>query len=305
MKAIERVIDLVESRERKNQYTQSGKRERVFEGYSDCSSLMWKCFERGANLFIGTWTGEQVDHGRLVKNQFYGRHTLTSEDLRVMRPGDLVFWGTGHNDTRHVEMYIGNGQLMGHGSGVGPTRKDARSYYHTYPLVEVRRYIESSLIPVEKPKDFITKNTGHCTGTDVNVRLTASMLGTVIGTLDPGDKVELDGKSKGKWLHVFIKGLGVAWVHKNYIAVDDNKPAPEDSKYRRRFVGRCTGNGVAIRTWAGTEYDKIRSYGSLYKGNLVDVLTYNQKDSTGKVWYYIRVAGKYYGFVRSDYIERT
>lgn len=304
MAQIDKVIALVEGLEGKNQYTQSGKRERVFDGYSDCSSLMWKCFERGANKFIGTWTGEQVQYGKLVTNQFNGRHALNHEDLKKMKPGDLVFWGSGHNNTKHVEMYMGGDTLMGHGSGIGPRRKVATAYSHTYPLVEVRRYIieDSS---TKKPSSFVTTDKATCTGNGVNVRASASLLGTIIGTLDLGDVMELDGNKKGKWCHVYIKGLGVGWIHGDYVAVQDNKPAPEDSKYRRKFVGRCTGNGVAIRTWAGTEYDKIKSYGALYKGNLVDVLTYDQKDSKGNKWYFIRVAGKYHGFVRSDYIVKN
>lgn len=305
MSKIDTVIDLVKSRVGKNQYTQSASRVKVFEGYSDCSSLMWQCYLKGANLYIGIWTGEQVDHGTLVKQNFGGRHTLTSADLKVMKPGDLVFWGRGHDDTRHVEMYIGNNQLIGHGSGVGPKYKVATDYYHTYPLVEIRRYINSDDTVDTKPRSFITTNTGICKGSGVNVRKTASKLGSVLGTLSLGDAVELDGTVKGKWVHVFAKGIGVGWVYKTYIEEASSSPASNSSKYKRKFVGRCTGDDVAIRTWAGTENAKIQSYGSLYKGNLVDVLNYDQVDKEGKIWYYIKVANSFYGFVRSDYIVKN
>ena len=305
MSSIDNVIKLVKSRENKNKYTQSSLREKVFDGYSDCSSLMWKCFKEGANLFIGTWTGEQVDHGVLVKSNFNGRHSLTADDMKVMKPGDLVFWGYGHNDTRHVEMYLGNNELTGHGSGVGPRRKVATDYYHSCPLVEVRRYISTGT-STSKPKDFVTKNKGKCTGNCVNIRDGASINNRVLGSISKGDIVELDGNEKGEWLHVFVSGVGVGWVHGTYIDVIKSNPEQKpDNKYKRKFVGKCTGNNVSVRTWAGTEYTRIKSYGSLNKGDLVDVLSYDQKDSEGKKWYYVKVAGKYYGFVRSDFIKKN
>lgn len=305
MGKLDTVISLVESRANKNQYTQSALREKVFGGYSDCSSLMWQCYLKGAGVFIGTWTGEQVEHGTVVKQSFGGRHTLTAVDLSVMKPGDLVFWGNGHDDTRHVEMFIGNNQLIGHGSGIGPRYKTATEYTHTYPLVEVRRYINEDSTPIRKPKNFITKCTGICTGSGVNVRKSASMKGAILGTLSLGAGVDLDGKKKGKWVHVFAYGIGAGWVHSDYIEAAKPKPISDNSKYKRKFVGRCTGDEVAIRTWAGREYDKIVSYGDLYRDNLVDVLNYDQIDSEGKKWYYVRVANSFYGFVRSDYIVKN
>lgn len=307
MSRIDNVIKLVVSRENKNKYTQSSLREEVFSGYSDCSSLMWKCYQEGADLYIGTWTGEQVDYGVLVKNNFNGRHSLTSEDMKVMKPGDLVFWGYGHNDTRHVEMYLGNNELTGHGSGIGPRRKVATDYYHSCPLVEVRRYIKSET-NVSKPKDFVTKSKGKCTGNFVNIRDGASINNRVLGSLFKGDTVELDGNKNGDWVHVFVSDVGVGWVHGDYIDVVKTEPEQEqtqDSKYKRKFVGKCTGNSVSVRTWAGTEYPRIKSHPYLNKGNLVDVLSYDQKDSEGKKWYYVKVKGQYYGFIRSDFIKKN
>ena len=66
---LEDVVQLVLSRVGKNTYSQDGGlRQRVFDepnGYSDCSSLMWKAFERGAGIQIGTWT-------RWVMGSWYG-----------------------------------------------------------------------------------------------------------------------------------------------------------------------------------------------------------------------------------------
>lgn len=150
MSEIQDVIDLVLSRVGKNQYTQNlALRVKVFEGYSDCSSLQWKCYERGAGIYIGANTREQITKGNQVYNNTSG---ATSLPASLMEPGDLVFFegapgGHGSGSSEHVEMYIGNNQLCGHGSGIGPTIKNANSYIASSPswgnyFSEVRRYIE-------------------------------------------------------------------------------------------------------------------------------------------------------------------
>lgn len=152
---IEDVVQLVLSRVGKNTYSQDGAlRERVFDeptGYSDCSSLMWKAFERGAGIQIGTWTGDQMGHGSLVwRNPDYEDvfSVEMQRDSGAQR-GDLVFWGPNDSPeaSTHVEMYLGNDQFVGHGSGIGPKIKTASAYTHTGKLVEVRRYLSGGVTP--------------------------------------------------------------------------------------------------------------------------------------------------------------
>ncbi|MDO5540859.1 MAG: NlpC/P60 family protein [Eubacteriales bacterium] len=237
MAGIKDVTALIESREGKNSYTQSYLREQVFGGYSDCSSLVWKCFERALGIFIGTWTGEQIDRGSLVfRNTSSTKKGLVKKDLAQMQEGDLVFWGPSRGDSRHVEYYMGNGQLSGHGSGIGPVRKDAVKYRHPYQLLEVRRYVGKI---VEHPA-----NSEPGTGSD------------------PADR-------------------------------------------KRLFVGRCIADELNVRTWAGTQYDTIKSWPRLVEGNMVDVIDYTQKDKNGEDWYYVRIEQRFYGFVKAEYIRKV
>lgn len=68
-----------------------------------------------------------------------------------------------------------------------------------------------------------------------------------------------------------------------------------------KFVGKVTASTLNVRTWAGTENAQLKSYPTLAKGNLVDVCdTVKAKDKSN--WYYIRIAGKYFGFVSTKYI---
>lgn len=71
-----------------------------------------------------------------------------------------------------------------------------------------------------------------------------------------------------------------------------------------KWVGKVTASKLNVRTWAGTEYAQLKSYPTLAKGNLVDVCdTIKAKDKTD--WYYIRIAGKYFGFVSAKYIKKV
>lgn len=71
-----------------------------------------------------------------------------------------------------------------------------------------------------------------------------------------------------------------------------------------KFVGKVSGcDKLNVRKGAGTGYAKLNSYPVLAKGNLIDVcdtVTGSDKNS----WYYIRIAGKYYGYVSAKYITR-
>lgn len=153
--SLETVVQLVLSRVGKNTYSQDmNLRQQVFDeptGYSDCSSLMWKAFERGAGIQIGTWTGDQMGHGDLVWHNpnYEDVFSLDMQRISGAQRGDLVFWGSSDDPdaSTHVEMYLGNDQFVGHGSGIGPRIKTASTYTHSGKLVEVRRYLSGGTPP--------------------------------------------------------------------------------------------------------------------------------------------------------------
>ena len=109
-------------------------------GFADCSGLVWYCYNQVAGIEIGTWTGQQVGNGRLIKE---GSGALDTSDLLK---GDLLFMNWSYHNPKfdHVEMYIGNNQLSGHGGDpyYGPTTKPDASAYASYGYDwQVRRYI--------------------------------------------------------------------------------------------------------------------------------------------------------------------
>ena len=64
------------------------------------------------------------------------------------------------------------------------------------------------------------------------------------------------------------------------------------------------GQYLAVRKWAGAEYAKLASYPQLARGNWIDVCD-SRKAADGSTWYYIRIAGRIYGFVQADYIKKA
>lgn len=114
----------------RNQYRLDGSRVRVMDGvdghgFGDCSSTCWKVYERATGLQIGTYTGDMYNKGEMVLG--VNTSTDTYPDESKMLPGDLIFFygkeanpNDLENSIGHVEMYLGSGQVAGHGGGTGP-----------------------------------------------------------------------------------------------------------------------------------------------------------------------------------------
>lgn len=119
------VVALFRSWENRFQYSQGGGRlNPEVSGYGDCSSTVWKAYQKVAGIDVGTWTGEQRQKGRLIASG----GPSTPFPLNLAQPADLL-QVTHTNGVQHVEMYMGENVLMGHGSGPGP-------HYNQYSAVE-------------------------------------------------------------------------------------------------------------------------------------------------------------------------
>lgn len=59
------VVNVVKSREMKNQYTNGDRRTDVAHGWSDCSSLVWWAYKQ-IGMDIGNYTGDQIEKGTWV-----------------------------------------------------------------------------------------------------------------------------------------------------------------------------------------------------------------------------------------------
>ena len=152
------------------------------------------------------------------------------------------------------------------------------------------------------------KKTGIRTATvnDLYVRETPN--GYIMGSINKGTVVEIDGKTSEKWTHVKVSGIGIGWIWTGYLTEKANSESSTitDKQHKSQvlFKGNVTATVLNVRTWAGTEYPNIKKYPTLNQGNEVEVMNFTQKDKNGSKWYYIRIAGKYYGFVSAKYVKK-
>lgn len=135
-------VEYITSRERKNSYTQGSKRDYFFgypdnrpgntsqSGYSDCSSAVRRAILAACEVDIGANTSAQINNRNkkgLVVHQTDGY----LPDESALLPGDCLYFKGNKShplDVGHVEMYIGNGRVCGHGSGTGPRIRSMKDY---------------------------------------------------------------------------------------------------------------------------------------------------------------------------------
>ncbi len=127
----ELIVKKALTRKEKNTYSQNtSKRTLIESGYGDCSGTVWYWYYKLFGINIGTNTQAQINSktGAEVKLDI----TNGIPDERKMKKGDLLYFrGSDNSRTKgvgHVEMYIGNGQIFGHGSGIGGTVKNMVDY---------------------------------------------------------------------------------------------------------------------------------------------------------------------------------
>lgn len=108
-----------------NRYNVDATLKGASRGSADCSSTVQWALKTGAGVDPGGDTGAQIDSklGQWVDGPYeFGRNGNPS--LNNLAVGDLMFYGkSGSSKSKkvsHVEMYWGDGNRIGHGSGIGP-----------------------------------------------------------------------------------------------------------------------------------------------------------------------------------------
>lgn len=137
------ICELYRSWENKFAYSQgAGRLDPISSGYGDCSSTIWFAYQQVAGIDVGTWTGAMAGKGNKIASG-YSNDNLPIED---MQPADLllIMWNGYNGSFDHVELYMGNNELWGHGGpgdGTNQTTTDARNYPRYMYYWEVRRYL--------------------------------------------------------------------------------------------------------------------------------------------------------------------
>lgn len=122
------------------------------------------------------------------------------------------------------------------------------------------------------------------------VKVLQEKLGVVVDG-DFGPKTEAAVNAFQKKNGLVVDGIcgPLTWAKINSV-----KEAPKP-----KWVGKVIATILNVRTGPGTAHPYLSEYPQLAKGNLIDVC------DTVDGWYYVRIAGKYYGYVYSDYVTRA
>lgn len=115
-------------------------------GGSDCSgTARWAYSKFGYD--IGTWTGDESHAGYEIARGHYPSEIPWD----IMKPGDLIlmtatYWNNYEFDEYlcHIEIYCGDGTMIGHPGGYGPQEKWAQAWMEAYRCITwmVRRVFE-------------------------------------------------------------------------------------------------------------------------------------------------------------------
>ena len=177
------------------------------------------------------------------------------------------------------------------------------------------RWVENDAY-VPSPGDYIfydwdDTGAGDCTGWPEHVGLVVSVSGNTIRVIE-GNKNNAVGYRNLTVNGRYIRGYGIPdYASKvtggsspSSAGNQDGSSASGTLCMTPQWVGRVTCDGLNVRKWAGEEYDNIKSWPKLDKGNTVEVCD-SVKATDGSIWYYIRISGSIYGFSHSGYIKEA
>lgn len=126
--------------------------------------------------------------------------------------------------------------------------------------------------------------------------------GTVQTRLKPEQGIGWQYSSKGKVAGI-SGNVDMDLFYKDYKEKAEEKKKTTGNK-TPKWVGMVNTAELNVRSWAGTEYPRIKKYPLLAQHNLVDVCDTIKADD-GTAWYYVRIVNKYYGFVAARYITKV
>lgn len=108
------LVDKMKSVEGKLAYSQAQRNPDY--GSGDCSSTVQWAYKNVLGADPGGWTGEQMDDP--------DTYTVANNvnDESKLQPGDLILYDGYSQANGHVEMYMGDGKMIGHGGGDSGSR---------------------------------------------------------------------------------------------------------------------------------------------------------------------------------------
>ena len=292
------------------------------DGDYDCSSAVYTAWQ-SAGVPVKTYSLKKYGEAYTgVMLRAFTANGFTDVTAKVNRStgaglvrGDVLL-----NAARHTAMYCGNGMEVeasinekGTAHGGKPGDQTGKEFlirsYRNYPWTNVLRYTGNGVTIAEKNylemgdsgaavktmQTMLIECGCSCgeygadgefgTGTDIAVRRFQMKNGlTIDGQYGPASKTKLVALYNAK--------------------VGGNSSESKNPSKTPKWVGMVNTAELNVRIGAGTGNPKLAAYPLLRQHNFVDVCD-TIKAADGTDWYYIRIAGKYYGYVCGKYISRV
>lgn len=165
--------------------------------------------------------------------------------------------------------------------------------------------------------DWDDDGIGDCTDWPEHVGIVVTVSGNTIQVCE-GNKNDAVGYRTLTVNGRYIRGYGIPdYASKATGDEAEDKPVtepipgtPEESgnkgglSMKPIWVGVVTADTLNVRKWGGKEYSTLKSIPQIHKGDVVEVCD-KVKAKDGATWLYIRIEGRVFGFVHSDYIQKS
>lgn len=290
------------------------------DGDYDCSSAVITAWEQAGvpvKTKGATYTGNMLSV--FIANGF---QDVTAKINRSTGAG-LVRGDVLLNTVHHTAMYCGNGMEVeasinekGTAHGGKPGDQTGKEFlirsYRNYPWTNVLRYTGGN------NASATTKNYLEIGDSGSDVKTMQTMLIAVGYSCGSYGADGSFGTSTDTALRKFQKDNGLAVDGQYGPASEQKLKALYNAKKLKdsgsgsgkapsktpKWVGSVNTAELNVRTGAGTNNPKLAAYPLLKQHNLVDICDATQA-ADGTDWYYIRIAGKYFGYVAAKYISKV
>ena len=168
----------------KMNYSQAKRYDYRPNGNADCSSTVQGILKQSINVDPGGDTGAQISSS---KGRVVDVNTGSGPNEANLRPGDLLFYKRSSSKkpkgVGHVEMYVGDGQRIGHGGstaspfGLAEDGKHGRGPFPSALSTDASRYIEAHRFTTNS--GTTTSNNGNMSGASDGSGMTATGSGIV------------------------------------------------------------------------------------------------------------------------------
>lgn len=274
------------------------------KGDYDCSSAVIKAWQQAGvpvKASGATYTGNMT--APFVSNGFEdvtGLVNLATGD--GLQRGDVLL-----NVRHHVAMYIGNGKEVeasinekGTATGGQPGDQTGREIliraYRNYPWDKVLRYTGG-----QTSRITTTVKRGMTGGAVTVLQQMLVKLGysiAVDGDFGPATEKAVKGFQTVHGLEVDGIVGKMTWG-KLYDLTEIKAATPSQTP---KWIGSIVPPPLMVRTDPDPDADMLSTWPYLGHGNLVDVCD-ELTGKDGKRWYFVRIAGKHFGYVPGDCVE--